>query len=272
MAALAVEVNDVALVALRGGGVTPAARQPGARAARRGAAAAWARRPRTRPASSRASCTTPTGTASTPRPPALPFPEDVRRADLAHAQLGADPGGGGSRDQRGVPGRARLLERGRARPPAERGARGRPPRGRPRGRGGGRGLARTCRARRCSTWTSRATARWRPRSPRGTTSRARACLTAEGAGLGGSSRTRGRAAIAGQFVRETRFDPRHAGVSEQALHDALPGWLGELCLRQALPVALQAGGPRAHDRADARLAAWPPPPSSTSGLAEQVSG
>ncbi|HVQ29470.1 MAG TPA: hypothetical protein VMV21_07830, partial [Vicinamibacteria bacterium] len=42
-------------------------------------------------------------------------------------------------------------------------------------------------------------------------------------------------AVATQFVREARFDPRHAGPSEQALHDALPGWLGELCLRQSLP-------------------------------------
>jgi hypothetical protein len=48
--------------------------------------------------------------------------------------------------------------------------------------------------------------------------------------------------IAAQFVRETRFDARHAGASEQALHDALPGWLGELCLRESLPVTLRAGG------------------------------
>ncbi|HEY7513672.1 MAG TPA: FHA domain-containing protein, partial [Vicinamibacteria bacterium] len=49
-------------------------------------------------------------------------------------------------------------------------------------------------------------------------------------------------ALAGQFVRETRFDPLHDGVSEQALHDALPGWLGELRGRPALPAALRAGG------------------------------
>lgn len=49
-------------------------------------------------------------------------------------------------------------------------------------------------------------------------------------------------AVAGQFVRETRFDPRHGGASEQALHDALPGWLGELCLRQSFPASLGAGG------------------------------
>jgi hypothetical protein len=51
--------------------------------------------------------------------------------------------------------------------------------------------------------------------------------------------------IAGQFVRGTRFDPRHAGAGEQALHDALPGWLDELCIRQAIPATLEAGG-RAH--------------------------
>jgi hypothetical protein len=50
------------------------------------------------------------------------------------------------------------------------------------------------------------------------------------------------AAVAGQFVRETRFDPRHGGPSEQALHDALPAWLGELCVRQSLPATLRAGG------------------------------
>lgn len=48
--------------------------------------------------------------------------------------------------------------------------------------------------------------------------------------------------IAAQFVREARFDPRHTGPSEQALHDALPAWLGELCLRQSLPATLRAGG------------------------------
>jgi hypothetical protein len=49
-------------------------------------------------------------------------------------------------------------------------------------------------------------------------------------------------AVALAFVRETRFDPRHGGASEQALHEALPGWLEELCLRQAVPARLRAGG------------------------------
>jgi len=49
-------------------------------------------------------------------------------------------------------------------------------------------------------------------------------------------------AIAWQFVRETRFDPRHGGPAEQALHDALPGWIAELGVRQSVPAALRAGG------------------------------
>jgi hypothetical protein len=49
-------------------------------------------------------------------------------------------------------------------------------------------------------------------------------------------------AIAAQFVRETRFDPRHGGPSEQSLHDSLPRWLDALCLRPALRAVLQAGG------------------------------
>lgn len=50
------------------------------------------------------------------------------------------------------------------------------------------------------------------------------------------------AAVASQFVREARFDPLHAGATEQALYDALPGWLGELGLRQSVPASLAAGG------------------------------
>ena len=49
-------------------------------------------------------------------------------------------------------------------------------------------------------------------------------------------------AVSLAFVRETRFDPRHGGASEQALHEALPGWLEELCLRQSIPARLRAGG------------------------------
>jgi FHA domain-containing protein len=76
-------------------------------------------------------------------------------------------------------------------------------------------------------------------------------------------------AIAGQFVRETRFDPRHAAASEQALHDALPGWLGELCLRQALPAQLEAGG-RAHTLELTRASLLAAAAALYRGLAEQV--
>ena len=77
-------------------------------------------------------------------------------------------------------------------------------------------------------------------------------------------------AIAAQFVRETRFDPRHAGPSEQALHDALPGWLGELCLRTSLPATLGAGG-REHTIELTRASLLAAAADLYRGLAEQVS-
>ena len=76
-------------------------------------------------------------------------------------------------------------------------------------------------------------------------------------------------AIAAQFVRETRFDPRHAGAGEQALHDALPGWLEELCLRQAIPATLEAGG-RAHTIELQRASLVGAAAGLYRGLAEQV--
>ena len=75
--------------------------------------------------------------------------------------------------------------------------------------------------------------------------------------------------IAAQFVRETRFDPRHAGGSEQALHDALPGWLDELALRQAIPATLEAGG-RAHTVELTRASLAQAAAGLYRGLAEQV--
>jgi hypothetical protein len=48
--------------------------------------------------------------------------------------------------------------------------------------------------------------------------------------------------IARRFVVETRFDPLHSGEAEQALHDALPGWLFELRREEACPASLTAGG------------------------------
>jgi hypothetical protein len=77
-------------------------------------------------------------------------------------------------------------------------------------------------------------------------------------------------AVAAQFVRETRFDPRHTATSEQSLHDALAGWLSELCLRQALPVALTAGG-RRHAIELTRASLVAAAGSLYRGLVEQVS-
>jgi hypothetical protein len=48
--------------------------------------------------------------------------------------------------------------------------------------------------------------------------------------------------IARRFVLETRFDPLHSGASEQALHDALPGWLFELRREDTCAATLTAGG------------------------------
>lgn len=51
-------------------------------------------------------------------------------------------------------------------------------------------------------------------------------------------------AIADQFVAETRFDPLHTGASEQALFDALPGWLEALGRGEAPEAALTINGQR----------------------------
>ena len=173
-------------------------------------------------------------------PAGRPFPDGMRRADLAHAHLVAHPGGGGPRDRRGLPGRTRLLERRRARPPAERGPRRGPARRGSGGRGGGRRLPRP-RGRDAPPPRPHAPPRVRdpPEPARRGDEDARRRV--EGRGWATFEETWA-GAVAAQFVRETRFDPRHAGSSEQALHDALPGWLGELCLRQAVPVELRAGG------------------------------
>ena len=51
-------------------------------------------------------------------------------------------------------------------------------------------------------------------------------------------------AIADQFVAETRFDPLHTGASEQALFDALPGWLAALSRGEAPEASLTVDGQR----------------------------
>jgi hypothetical protein len=77
-------------------------------------------------------------------------------------------------------------------------------------------------------------------------------------------------AVAAQFVRETRFDPLHAAASDQALHDALPGWLAELGARPTISAALVAGG-REHRVEIARTTLVSAAADLYRGLAEQVS-
>ena len=51
-----------------------------------------------------------------------------------------------------------------------------------------------------------------------------------------------------RFVAETRYDPRHSGAAEQALHDAIPGWLPGPPQPPFLPGRPHRGRPRAPDR------------------------
>jgi hypothetical protein len=50
--------------------------------------------------------------------------------------------------------------------------------------------------------------------------------------------------IASEFVRTTRFDPLHRAETEQALYDAVPGWLGALQGSETVDAVLEAGGRR----------------------------
>jgi hypothetical protein len=65
--------------------------------------------------------------------------------------------------------------------------------------------------------------------------------SAEGAGLRAFEDRLARE-IAAAFVAETRFDPLYSGTSEQALRDALPGWLRELRQADSVAVSLTSGG------------------------------
>ncbi|MDX1502891.1 MAG: hypothetical protein R3325_11070 [Thermoanaerobaculia bacterium] len=53
-------------------------------------------------------------------------------------------------------------------------------------------------------------------------------------------------AVARQFVRRTRFDPLHAAATEQELYLRLPGWLARLSAESSIAVSIAAGG-RAHE-------------------------
>ncbi|HUO83387.1 MAG TPA: hypothetical protein VM616_11090 [Gammaproteobacteria bacterium] len=51
--------------------------------------------------------------------------------------------------------------------------------------------------------------------------------------------------MADAWVRQTRFDPLHLAETEQALYDRLPGWLGELSMRDSIALEMQSG-PKTH--------------------------
>jgi hypothetical protein len=239
MAALALEVNDVALVALRAGDAHALPPSPGLVLLDGGrllvgaeAAAASRLQPRfVHDTYWDRLDTTPAG---------VPFPEGVSRADLAHAQLvaiRAAAGAGITEAYLAVPGfwstaalglllsvarAAGLPVVGLVDAAVAAASLGHP----------GETLLHLDLTRHRSVATA---------MRQGTEVARERVVPAEGRGWA-SFEQAWAGAVAGQFVRETRFDPRHGGSSEQALHDALPGWLGELCLRQSLPAALRAGG------------------------------
>jgi hypothetical protein len=239
MTALALEVNDVGLVALRAGASHPLPASPGLAlfdAGRLLLGAEAADQARLKPLCVHDTYWDHLDTA----PAGLPFPEEVRRADLAHAQLAAlrgEVGPGITEAFLVVPGfwstAALGLLLGVAR------AAGLPvvglvdaavaaaSLGHP-----GETLVHLDLTRHRSVATALV--------QRNGVARARV-VAEEGRGWTAFEETWA-GAVAGQFVRETRFDPRHGGATEQALHDALPGWLAELGLRQAVPATLRAGG------------------------------
>jgi hypothetical protein len=62
-------------------------------------------------------------------------------------------------------------------------------------------------------------------------------------GLGASAFEEAYAAhLTRRFLSETRYDPRHSGAADQALHDAMTRWMLELRHLPSLPVTLGAGG------------------------------
>lgn len=77
--------------------------------------------------------------------------------------------------------------------------------------------------------------------------------TVEGAGLLALHEAWARAAEQA-FLAQSRFDPRHAGESEQALHEALPGWLARLEHADHVTLRLRSGG-REHEAVLERAAA-----------------
>ncbi len=239
MGALALDVNDVGLVALRDGAAHPLPESPGlalldGERVRVGADAAAQARRKPRFVHDTYWDRLDTGAAG------LPFPDGVTRADLAHAHLQAlraAAGGEVSEVFLAVPGfwstsvlglllsvarAAGLPVVGLVDAAVAAAALGQP----------GEALLHLDLTRHRSFVTA---------MTQGASVVRTRVVPAEGRGWAAFEETWA-GAVAGQFVRETRFDPRHDGTSEQALHDALPGWLGELVLRQSFPAALRAGG------------------------------
>jgi len=239
MTALALEVNDVGLVALRAGASHPLPASPGLALFDAGQlllGAEAADQARLKPLCVHDTYWDHLDTA----PAGLPFPEDVRRADLAHAQMAAvraQAGPGIGEVFLAVPGfwstaalglllsvarSAGLPVVGLVDAAVAAASLGHP----------GETLIHLDLTRHRSVATAivqgDGVARARVLADEG-----RGWTAFEEAWTG---------AIAWQFVRETRFDPRHGGPAEQALHDALPGWIAELGVRQSVPAALRAGG------------------------------
>jgi hypothetical protein len=239
VAALAIEVNDVGLVALAAGASRPMRPSPGLALLDGGRLLLGeeaAEQARLKPLSVHDGYWDRLDTA----PAGLPFPEDVRRADLAHAQLAAlraEAGPGITETFLAVPGfytpaalgllvgvarAAGLPVVGLVDAAVAAASLGHP----------GERLVHLDLTRHRSVTTAMVQGSGVART-RVVAEEGRGWSAFEEALAGG---------VAAQFVRETRFDPRHAGTTEQALYDALPGWLEELCVRPAVPAVLRAGG------------------------------
>lgn len=239
MRALAVEVNDVALIARRAGDPQALPASPGLvllDAGRLLVGAEAAEAARTKPRFVHDTYWDPLDTA----PAGVPFPDGVRRADLAHAQLAALRDAAGPEVDEcylAVPGFWSMASLGLLLSVAR--AAGLPVVGLVDAAVAAASLGHSGEALVHLDLTRRRALATAMRQ--GAEVARDRVLPAEGRGWAAFEQVWS-AAVAGQFVRETRFDPRHAGSSEQELHDALPAWLGELCVRQSLPATLRAGG------------------------------
>ena len=182
------------------------------------------------------------GSASTPRPPAPPFPDGVRAAPTSPTRSSRPlRDRGGRRDQRGLPGRARLLEPGRARPPAERGAGRGPARRRPGGRGGGRRLPRAPR-RDAPPPRPHAPPLGRHRDDAGRRGRRARASCPRRAGAGPPSRRRGRGRWRGSSCARPASTRCTTGRASRRCTTRCPaGWASCACARRFRPRCARAG-------------------------------